>query len=138
MIVRNDSTTTDLALAAIFMSTNAASVIVTFQRNAVIGTVTASNNASPVNMNFQSGRAADVTAYTWNETASGLGGLTAGSTLNAFIINQGVTIAPVDEGFILAKDDNIVITTESPTETPEFACSIRMHEVDRDYLEDFK
>jgi len=123
--LRNNSSTKKLIVSQVIVSSDTAGVIVVLRKNMVLGSIADNNVHIPVNLNFESGKAADALAYNWNQSNNGLGGLTAGTLISADYIGVGRTPIPLGSAIILSKDDNFVIQTELTT--AEFTASIRFY-----------
>jgi len=127
LYVENTSPTKVLCVEKIILSSGAAGTRVTLQRNPVVGTIGANNTHTAVNLNFSSGKTAEATAYNWDETGTGMTGITAGTTISSFILPAGVFDAPLNGSIVLNKGDSISITVEAASGTPEFAAFIRAY-----------
>ena len=125
MFLRNNSSTKKLIIQKIFVSAVAAGVIVILRKNMTLGTIGNENTHAPINLNFESGKAADALAYNWDEVGDGMTGLTAGTIISSDYIVAGLTALPFDGVMILAKDDNIVLSTELTT--TEFTARFRFY-----------
>ena len=109
LYIKNNSTTHKLFIEKIMLVTGAAAVSFALMKKPTLGTITNHNTMTPINTNFGSGNVADATAYTWNETGNGMGGLTSGTTMFTATPNVGASILPIDSSIILTTNDSIGI-----------------------------
>ncbi len=125
LFLQNNSSTKSLIIQKIIVSSNTAAVFVILRKNMTVGSVGQNNTETPVNLNFESGKAADALAYSWDESNDGMTNLSAGAIISVDILGVGTTMFPYDGTIILAKDDNIVLSTEATT--AEFTARFRFY-----------
>ncbi len=125
LFLRNNSSTQGLIVQDIFVSSDTAGVIVILRKNMTLGTIGNENLHTPVNLNFESGKAADALAYNWDQVGDGLTGLTSGTIILTDYIGVGLTPFSFGGVINLAKDDNIVLSTELTT--AEFTARFRFY-----------
>ena len=125
LFLQNNSATKSLIIEKVTVSSNTAAVFCILRKNMTVGSVGQNNTEVPVNLNFESGKAADALAYSWDQSSDGMTNLSAGSIIDVNILGVGTTSLPYGGTIILAKDDNIVLSTEATT--AEFMCSFRFY-----------
>jgi len=125
LLIRNNSSSSDLVIQTILVSTSAAGTILLIRKNDTIGTIADNNTETARNLNFASGNVADATIYSWDEQNNGLGGLTAGQIMHTGYLAVGTTPFEVNGTMHLGKNDNIVLATKLGT--PEFTASISFY-----------
>lgn len=129
LYLRNDSQTKVIIIQKIVASASAAGGVMTFKRNAVLGTIGANNVHTPANSNFGSSNELDATCYSWDETGTaGMTGLTNGTKWKTFITKAGPEFFPVDGTITLPKNTSLTIEYSNNTGgSIEFECGIRLY-----------
>lgn len=125
--LQNDSSTKELIIQKVLVSSDAAGTIVRFVKNNVIGSIADNNSLTPANENFASGKAADVTAHSWDEVNNGIGGLSGGTVVSTFSEGVGVTVHPIDGAIILGKNNAFTLEMASTSTTDEVSAVIRFY-----------
>ncbi len=125
--LQNDSSTKELIIEKVLVSTDAAGTIVRFIKNNAIGSIADNNALTPVNTNFASGKAADATAHSWDEVNNGIGGLSGGTVVSTFTEAVGMTVHPLDGAVILGKNNAFTVETASTSTTDEISVLIRFY-----------
>lgn len=129
LFLQNDSPTGNVVIEKVLASADASGGVMGWIRNPDVGTVGANNDATPVNLNFSSGKDADATCYVWDESGTtGITGITDGTKVKTFIIGAGFTAFPIDGALILGQGDKFLIYfTNTTGGAVEFECGIRFY-----------
>ncbi len=109
MFLKNDDAAKNLIIQDIQISTDTTAGVIRIVRNPTLGSIADNNVFVPVNENFGSAATATVTAYTWDEVNDGLGGLSAGTVVETFIMPVGVEVVDVAGRYILTQGNSIMI-----------------------------
>lgn len=129
LYLKNTSSTKNMIIEKVLSSADTEAGVVVWKKNMTLGSVSAENTHTPVNLNYSSGKSAEVTAYNWDETGTtGIGGLSGGTTIKSFITGVGFTVHPIDGAMVLANGDSITIQYVNGTGgNIEFECGIRFY-----------
>jgi len=128
MYLKNTSTEGNLVVEKILSSASAAGGVFKWVRNPTLGSVSANTTHTGVNLNMGSGRLPTVTCYVWDETgASGIGGLSGGTTIKTFITGVGFTIHPIDAAIIIPNNSSMSFIYTPPAGGAEFEMGIRAY-----------
>ena len=116
IFLQNTSNTEILVVQEIAVSADTAGLVLIVQKNMTLGVVGDNNVHVPANLNFSSGKSAEATCHTWDETGTtGVGGLTVGTVVSTFILGVGATILPIEGVIVIGQNDNIVLRTTNGT-----------------------
>lgn len=108
--LRNDSTTREVHVDEVTFDTNQTDSIFRLYKN--VTTVSAATTVTPVNSNFESGKAAEAlfTAFTTAATS-----FTGGTLMRSVQPVAGRICFETFDAIILGKDDNLMLSIFSPT-----------------------
>lgn len=127
LVFTNTGADDSITITKIIAGASAAGVItMVIDRNPTLGTITNANTATAVNSNWGSTQTADMTASVWNNGASAMGGVTAGTKWASHVLGAAPTAFPID-GAILVEPGNTfgiyVVGNASATMT----CNLRFY-----------
>jgi hypothetical protein len=88
-ILRNNNPGSLLVIQDIYLSTDTANTSFTYVKNNVIGTIANEVEIIGDNLRFDSGTVAQTSAYSWDEAATGLGGLSGGTDILSHLLPAG-------------------------------------------------
>jgi hypothetical protein len=125
----NDSSEKILVLGEINVTTDTDSCVFILTKNPTLGTVSANNVHTPINANFSSGRQADATCHTWDETGTvGVGGLSGGTKVTTCILRAGIMVISTEGSMLLGKGDSVSLRLTNGTGgNVEAAISLRFY-----------
>lgn len=129
LFLRNLSATLLLIIEKIFISVDTALLTAVLQKNMEKGSITNADTHIPPNMNFSSGKVADVLCHTWDEVGTaGITGLSSGTRINTYIPIIGITKLPIAGSMILGQNDSITIILSNATGGPiEASVGVRFY-----------
>lgn len=126
LYLKNTNANALLVVSKISLSASAAGAVVRFVKNIEAGTLGANTQGTPVNMNFQSGVVAAADLQIWDETGSGISGLSGGTAFDASTLGAGRSLAPIDGGIDIGPNNTFTIQFSNNTGGPiEVTTSIR-------------
>ena len=112
--VKNTSTSYDMIIARITITTSALTII-TIMKNATIGSLGNETSVIPINKNFKSGKVAEVDVYAWDEIGDQITGITGGTCAGTYQVN-GLERILFDESLCLGLNDIIAIKAKNSAE----------------------
>lgn len=125
LYMKNTSTTKNLVLSKVLVSTDQAATTLKIVRGPTLGTIGNENTHTPVNANVGSTRTASITCYNWDEVGNGLTGLTGGDTFNVYLLGVGSTLLPIDDSIILPPGTAVSLELQATGSTSECALGVR-------------